>query len=1277
MKLKKSLLSLATVIALSNTVSADPTTTYLPLTSKTSDSSWILFGVNGYSNGVPSSATTSSAFTSGYTSFKDALPDDAAADTANALKDSGANGTIATLQGVKDTGLTSLQAGIDISTAPAPVYDVTEPVRTMYFKTSNIYVKLDYKASLEGKKIELYINNTMYNSTISQTATYDNPASLADGNVGSSTTNADDMKKVSEVLDFDFTDNPYDPAAFDKTTQLDSTGQTATFYHFNAKTQQWEIWNKNSNSVANDFTQFDLGKAYWGRIDRTDTLGALTNDTSSNRGGLILGDDSAASVPDENRYVDANVTRLVEGWNMLSFDNVQPYIRHAATGLILTMASEADEQFKITDASGINSITLPVFANSGTQADAILANKAIESAKLRGLLPQTFNVKFFRGKVNATMIIISDEKFSITQIAGSTNLGSGSLKTLTGAFPYIGGAQADIATLKTQTATSAYGEYMVLAQVNTEDFDGTADNVADTIGASTGGLAAISYQEEGAVKETTKISAAAAATYTKFVTQMAALANPIVKPLVTEIDADFSGSVAGDLVIIASTKPFSISDQTYTRVFDYTKATANTSLNAVLGTGTTNITVTNGDNLAAVATTIDGTANINADKNSITTKLIVVNTGTSSFDLKDAESGSLDLLKPSTSANILAEGAVSDVYRVDTIASTAVDQVTSVVATITTSVNANDAFSNTDTADTIDYTINGGTKQNVAIAGGADNGAGANTYGELKAMLDALVSSMNAYINTNNLHAYASYTYTIPAGKVAGDALVVVGGAATPYTVNITLKGVDVASLLIGFTDDAATAADVGTAVAEAVSGNGGQITFGSGDLRADLKTNPVFAPNYATYGPLYTMRKAGFDIKAMLQATTELDATTGEIAWDSIDITRSEQDWFLNNEYNLFNINNASGYWVYLTPKTSDTVTISNPSVTTPAYTYYFSNDSTSTPKYPTTNILTSGQLTVTINGLDSAAASSVYASIKGEKIQLSGSANQYTGDLSTHALKSLVQDQTGPVAIAIRAVNGKGQAVEASTTFDYQAPANLAVGVANGVNLSFSADNNATKFYLFKDYIPELKATRDALTTTVEVNATSSAATYNVCQKYDFGKVSTLRVVAADGNIGAANLSDAVEIKYASLLKSANVLSHTQGSTKVTQLGTKYDSSCASTGTQTVAGDNAGVNLKTLTIGATYRISFQPIAGVNFTQDVAWTSDYELSAGTGGVIEIQSTPKYKGQTFYVENVATNTIYVGKFPADKNTADASISGASGAAINLAPFTGANTTLLP
>ncbi len=1275
MKLKKSLLSLATVIALSNTVSADSTATYLPLTSKTSDSSWILFGVNGYSNGVPSSATTSSAFTSGYTSFEDALPDDEAADTANALQDSGSNGTIATLQGVKGTGLTSLLAAIDISTAPAPVYDVTEPVRTMYFKTSNIYVKLDYKASLEGKAIELYINNTMYNSTISQTATYDNPATLADGNVGSSGGNTDDMKLVSEVLDFDFTDNPYDPASFDKTTQLTTTGQTATFYHFNAKTQQWEIWNKNSDSAANDFTQFDLGKAYWGRIDKTDTLGALTNDTSTNRAGLILGDDSAASVPDENRYVDGNDTRLVEGWNMLSFDNVQPYIRHSATGLILTMANEADEQFKITDASGINSITLPVFANSGTEADAILANKAIESAKLRGLLPQTFNVKFFRGNANRTIVIISDEKFSITQVAGTTNLGAASIKTLTGANPYIAGTQTAVSTLKTQTATSAYGEYMVLAQVNVEEFDGTASNVADTIGASTGGVAALSYQEEGQTAETVKISTAGTTTYAQFVTQMGTLSNPATNPTITEIDADFSGTAAGDLVIIANTTPFSLEDKTYTRVFDYTVPGGATSLNAVLGSGTTNIAIANGDSLATAAGKIDAKANIYADNNSITTKLVVVNTDSSSFDLKDAESGTLDLLDSSSINNIIAEGAVSDVYRVDTIASKAVDQVTSVVATITTSTANNDAFSDTDTTDTIDYTINGGVKQNVAIAGGG--GDGANTYGELVTMLDDLVTSMNAYINTNNLHAYASHDYTIPAGKLATDTLAIVGGAATAHTVNITLKGVDVASLLIGFTDNGATAANVGTAAAESVTGNAGQITFGDGDLRADLKTNPVYAPNYATYGPLYTMRKAGFDIKAMLQATTELDATTGEIAWDSIDITRNEQDWFKNNEYNLFNINNASGYWVYLTPKTADTVTISNPSVTTPAYTYYFSNDSTSTPKYPTTNILTSGQLTVTIDGLDSAAASSVYATIKGEKIQLSGSANQYTGDLSTHALKELVQDQTGPIDITIRAVNGKGQAVEASTTFDYRAPDNLAVTVANGVNLNFTADNNATKFYIFKDYIPELKATRDALTTTVEVNATSSAATYNVCKEYDFGSVSTLRVIAADGTINAANLSAAVEIKYASLLKSANVLSHTQGSTSKTQLGTKYDSSCVSTGTQTLASENAGVSLKTLTTGATYRISFQPITGANFTTDVAWTSHYELTAGSGGVIEIQNTPQYAGKTFYVENVATNTIYVGTFPADKNTADTSISGASGASIDLTAFTGANTTLLP
>ena len=95
------------------------------------------------------------------------------------------------------------------------------------------------------------------------------------------------------------------------------------------------------------------------------------------------------------------------------------------------------------------------------------------------------------------------------------------------------------------------------------------------------------------------------------------------------------------------------------------------------------------------------------------------------------------------------------------------------------------------------------------------------------------------------------------------------------------------------------------------------------------------------------------------------------------------------------------------------------------------------------------------------------------------------------------------------------------------------------------------------------------------------------------------------------------------------------------------------------------------------TYRISFQPIANANFTTDVAWTSNYEVTDGDGAAIEIQNTPQYAGHTFYIEDVAGTTIYTGTFPATENAADTSISGVAYVPIDFGAFTGENTTLVP
>ena len=357
MKLKKSILSLAAVMALSSTAMADNSATYLPLTTTAADASWILFGVNGFSNGIPSTTeAVATAFSTGFTSLEDT---DATDDLAIAGLATGAAGTeMATLQGLKNTGLTSVNVGVDIS---AETYDPTEVVRTMYIQinSSSPNIKFDYKASLESKSMELFLDGSTTNKyyvTISQENTWSNPALPQDKPASASTVT--DRTVITDALDTDSTDNPVSPSLWDKDTHMQTTVESATFYKFNAITQQWEVYRNNNTAGANDFTELEKGRAYWGRVDVADQVPTNDGDGATN---LVLGSSgNTAQSQLSTVYVDdTNASTLTEGWNMIAFDDVKPYIRRAATGLVLTAVATADT-LTVTDASGVYSVDLTI-----------------------------------------------------------------------------------------------------------------------------------------------------------------------------------------------------------------------------------------------------------------------------------------------------------------------------------------------------------------------------------------------------------------------------------------------------------------------------------------------------------------------------------------------------------------------------------------------------------------------------------------------------------------------------------------------------------------------------------------------------------------------------------------------------------------------------------------------------------------------------------------------------------------------------------------------------
>ena len=979
---------------------------------------------------------------------------------------------------------------------------------------------------------------------------------------------------------------------------------------------------------------------------------------------------------------------LTTGWNMLSFDDSAPYIRHAATGLVLTGVDNNDT-IRVTDSSGLNSIQLAAIANDGNATDCEAMNVQVESAKLRGHLPTSFNIKFFGGSAAGTIIVLSDAKFTIENTHAD---GSIAVKTLDDKDPYLystnlKGTISDLGDLNTtpdgtDTAVSSYGEYAVMLNVL------TGDGTADKVGTADGGFAKIIYTDpDGETPDANRaITVDGNSTLAKSKEQIE-LMGVTTHPHATQIDTDFDGTA--DKLLVASTKPFNIQDATYIRAFTFTKQTSGSDkiINVDAGAGAT-VTVASDANATTVAGDINGSVpHLYAAKDSGGDTILVAYTGSSTFDIKDVASGTISVLKETrTATDAVMKGAVSGVYALDTMARLPLNQVT---------ITSPGGFATDGTPMMMDnndtYKVDGTYADGTSLTVDETNSTvDVDTWGEYKDLLDRIVAKINAQISSDNKHAYASDNLDLSVeGVDANDTL----PDSTTFDHKIIITGVDINSSII-------TLADAGdgvdpNATSSSLSGVAGvkngdnKLAIGSGSITTDLRTNPAYSPNYAIYGPLYTLRKSGtgYSVKAMLKATTKMDDNTGAIAWDSIDLTRPENEWFAHNEFNLFNINSNSGYWCYLEDKSADSVAIDSNATFTPAYTYYF-DTTLSGGEYDTKNVINGGQLQVTITGLNDVVAGSAYAIIGAEEIALkrNGTTNIFSATISDYGLQSFAEG--GNVDVKVRAVNGKGEAVSSSAlvTIDYLAPTNpkaVIASVDGAVNLTLSADaNTAKKFYVFNDYIPELKSARDtALTgttpTAFEVNATSiadSSATFNACSKYDFGVVNTLRIIAADGDIDKANLSNQIEIKYASLLRGATVLAHDpSGSDKKAQIGKVYDDSCSPT-TQTLASQNVGVSIASLDANKVKvaAISFQAIDGTTFDQSTAWTSLYEITNGAGAIVQIQNTPEYASKTFYIEY--DGKLYKGAFPASKTAADASI-GSSPIDLTALNGTIANTTL--
>ena len=1290
MNYKKSILSLVTIMALSGTASADSTATYLPLTTDLHDASWTLFGVNGFSTGVSSArGSSSSGFSPDLLSVKEDTGETQDHDATCGLGVS-PNHRLC-VQVIDDVNINQLE----VATSGEHIFEATEPVRTMYIKlnSNTPNVKIDYKSSFEGQTLEMLVNNgsTLYAVTLDEDKTYSNAAIAVEASVVASTDPK--LSKIEDVIDYNFKNNPLEAAYFDASKHLETKAdmklnyttapaESATFYHFDSVSQQWKIWDSKFEGSANDFTEFSKGDAYWGLIDTDD---ATPNNDSSElnvtASGLILGGvGNSAPTTDVYKYDDGVTSKLTNGWNMISFDESEPYIRHAATGMTATFDTAAvNGTISITDSSGMHKLPIDINETT-TELIASKINVTIDKAKLAGTIPPFFNVRAFR--TSATEVtFISDAKFSLTDGDDQNNIST--VKTLTNSEPYNATATrvaiTDLNESATGTsaidaqATSAYGEYALIVDLLTSDLanDGDTANMvkvaADLDSNAALGDTALSAmirigttsQDPAAIglapadNTDTQPTAATAATE---ISSHPVFNNTTGKGKLTEIDSNGNGF--SDKVILASTVPFYIKDNTFVRAFEDDNSTNNGSRAFnVVGTATESVVpAVNGTHLdtASLIMAKAGTTGVYADANDTSNPnhIVAVSTTLSTFDIKDLEDGDNEFFKNTISSSKMAQGAVAGVYPLDEVAKLdlVINSATFDNIAIPDSLNTLDYESN------ITIFINGRNDVNVTLT---DIQADSTSESNITGYFDTIVNSINTLLQEQNLTAFAYHTY--------------VDGTSSAVTnaIDVVIRGFDINTSTTMTYDTNNSAQTVAATYNDDVNGtttaNGvfipGARTLGASwpALVSDLKSNAIYAPNFASYGPLYTLNDAGYKVRSILKATTEF--TNGSIAWDGIDLTRDEADWFANNEFNLFSANLHAGYWAYLEPKGSDSIVIGTANFI-PTYTYYFDNKDAS-GEYKTTNIVNGGQFTVEITGFDGE-ISSAYVKVKGTEVQLkrNGTSDEYTADFTKYSIANFNEGDSGDISFSVRATDGKGEDQSASDVyaFDYTAPVLLTPTAPDTKTVKFSADANTSdvaKFHVFKEYIPELAASRSSATATTNrlvgtYTATAGEASTNVCEGLSFGDVNNLRVVGVDGSgdIGSANVSDAIQFVYATMLNSSEVLTHIAGSSDDKAIiGLRYDNTCSALATQpTLASENKGVSLKSLKGTETARLAYEMIDGLGSSLSGAFLSTYSINSEK--VIQVQNLEEYAGKPFFVEY--GGKMYRSAFPSTLAEATAS-----------------------
>jgi len=1218
MNLKKINISLATASLLYGVLLlGSATTNYVPITAN-NDYGWKMFGVSGFSKDITTPAIKAEIGTN----FIPLIDAKTEAGTSGWMA---GDNNLAKLRLFKDATETSIELYADITDNS---YDPTESTRAIYIASPggiNPIARLEYISSLEGEQVDLkregVEDSIVYTFQIDSNNTYNNPV-IPTAKIESPAIYSEEDKTIKSILDFDLSNNPIDPIAFNSNDHLDPAPNdtTARIYRYNSLDGVWELWDNDNAESVNDFSTLDKGRAYWIKIDDGDK----NNSNSTPPAGLILGNDG---------ILPTDYSNLTEGWNLVSFDPKNNSIRESITGLIVEDTHVGS--CSISDITGLYKVDINL--SNDTSIDAKNINIAVNNAKKLGQIPENLKLTSFSNE-NGKLILLSNTKFIIE------GDGFGSVTTLAGQDVWSVKSQkiddfSNVTNLQNNSVSSIYGEYSMIIEPlvgpntasNLDSYINGTNNKDDKYSAAI----MINNDENQIIpfaedNEQTTLTTAND-TIKKYISNNKT-------DLTNSLEIDINNDGINDHLLISSTSNFDIKDFTFTKVFNFNNTDANGILSYdIQGSDTiapkvkpqdTNTTVVEiKDNINEM---IDETK-IYATLNENNETLIIISASTSNLDLLNGEGKFFEksiILEDDSFIN-LTKGAVKAIYNPKDLIDA--NMVKNNIVIPFNLDDSNDKFSTNDDFNITLANSDQSFTKNLTGIGVIDATHSEDT---LK-MYDKIVDGFNQLATDNNIYAIASHDYN--------------KGVDNKTSANIIITGfrLDATQTKIVSSGDVTNGVGSETNIDKL-----GTITLPN-PITEDLGYNSITVPDMPNEGPLYVFKELGFDIKALVTGIT--DMSTGNVHWSNLDLTAPKKVWYDSNDYNLFDINGQTGYWAYLkkSEETEISATLNNISK---SYSHKFNANN------KTTNVIDVTDIDLTLTGIKDTSVANVYTTISGNQYKLipgysSGNYYGYIGKFN-----SIEEGQGNKKDIELSATDGLSSKLDKVSigSIDTIQPNAPTINIGDGSNIEINSTSEDTRgYYVYNSYVPEYNTEASPL----KIQYTAGTKSYlNICTEAslspEFGKsVNTLQIFSVDGNgtLDTGLASNTTSIKPHPILKGSNVITST-GLGDNTNKSIGYDSSCVID--ESKSGDK-GVTIESKQVGVTVKLAFIPDTSASASSNGMAGIQDSMYIKLGGTADVNTVAKvlfdntYNGKKFYIQ--IGNETYMSTFNNKNGTSTAAL----------------------